>query len=158
MSHAEKPRFWEEKSLSELSASEWESLCDHCGKCCVIRLEDEDTGAIYNTDVVCYLFDDQACACTQYSKRKRLVPDCVKLTPDNVSRLHWMPQTCAYRLIYEGKALPDYHHLISGSKETIHEQGMSVRGAVVSEREVPESEQPYRITIWPGEPDIDDIG
>ncbi len=146
--------FWKTKNMAEMSPSEWESLCDNCGKCCCIRLEDEDTGDIYITDVACKLFDPQTCKCTDYPKRSQKVPDCVTLTKDNVDQLHWMPRTCAYRLVSEGKDLPDYHHLISGSRETIHEVGMSVQNAVTSEIFVSEEEQATRIVIWPGEPDI----
>ena len=146
--------FWKEKSLSEMSKTEWESLCDNCGKCCCIRLEDEDTGQIYITDIACKLFDPSVCRCTDYTNRSVKVPDCVTLTPENVDKLHWMPQTCAYRLVAEGKDLPDYHHLVSGSHDTIHEVGMSVQDAVVSESLVDEEQHPHRIVIWPGEPDI----
>ena len=140
--------------MAEMSLSEWESLCDNCGKCCCIRLEDEVTADIYITDVACKLFDPASCKCTDYANRSQKVPDCVTLTKDNVAQLKWMPQTCAYRLISEGKDLPDYHHLISGSRNTIHEVGMSVQNAVTSEIFVTEDEQVTRIVIWPGEPDI----
>ena len=140
--------------MAEMSPSEWESLCDNCGKCCCIRLEDEVTGDIYITDVACKLFDAATCKCTDYANRSQKVPDCVTLTKDNVAQLKWMPRTCAYRLVSEGKDLPDYHHLISGSRETIHEVGMSVQDAVTSEIFVTEDEQVTRIVIWPGEPDI----
>ena len=140
--------------MAGMSPSEWESLCDNCGKCCCIRLEDEVTGDIYITDVACKLFDPATCKCTDYANRSQKVPDCVTLTKDNVAQLKWMPRTCAYRLISEGKDLPDYHHLISGSRDTIHEVGMSVQDAVTSEIFVSEDEQVTRIVIWPGEPDI----
>lgn len=140
--------------MAEMSPSEWESLCDNCGKCCCIRLEDDDTGDIYITDVACKLFDPASCKCTDYTNRSKKVLDCVTLTKDNVSQLKWMPQTCAYRLVADGKDLPEYHHLISGSRDTIHEVGMSVQDAVTSEVFVSEDEQVTRIVIWPGEPDI----
>ena len=140
--------------MDELTSEQWESLCDGCGKCCCIRLEDEDTGAIYITDVVCKLFDSQTCRCSDYPNRSKLVPDCVTLTPDNVDKLHWMPRTCAYRLVANGQDLPDWHHLVSGSRDTIHEAGMSVQNAVISELAVTEEDHPHRIVIWPGEPDI----
>lgn len=146
--------FWKTKNMAEMSRSEWESLCDSCGKCCCIRLEDEDTGAIYITDVACKLFDPNSCRCGDYENRSKLVPDCVTLTPVNVSQLKWMPQTCAYRLVSEGKDLPEYHHLVSGSRDTIHEVGMSVQDSVTSEDLVTEDEVITRIVIWPGEPDI----
>jgi len=140
--------------MDQLTGEQWESLCDGCGKCCCIRLEDEDTGAIYITDVVCKLFDSQTCRCSDYPNRSKLVPDCVTLTPDNVDKLHWMPRTCAYRLVANGQDLPDWHHLVSGSRDTIHEAGMSVQNAVISELAVTEEDHPHRIVIWPGEPDI----
>ena len=140
--------------MAEMSPTEWESLCDNCGKCCCIRLEDDDTGDIYITDVACKLFDPKSCKCTDYPNRSAKVPDCVTLTKDNVAQLKWMPQTCAYRLVAEGKDLPDYHHLVSGCRNTIHEAGMSVQDAVTSEIFVSEDEQITRIVIWPGEPDI----
>ena len=140
--------------MAEMSPTEWESLCDGCGKCCCIRLEDEETAAIYITDVACKLFDPQTCQCTDYTNRSQKVPDCVTLTPNNVAALKWMPRTCAYRLISEGKDLPDYHHLVSGSRQIIHDVGMSVQDAVTSEIFVSEEEQTTRIVIWPGEPDI----
>ena len=137
-----------------MSPSEWESLCDNCGKCCCIRLEDEETAQIYITDVACKLFDPSTCKCTDYPNRNQKVPDCVTLTPDNVAALKWMPRTCAYRLVSEGKDLPDHHHLVSGSRQTIHDVGMSVQDAVTSEIFVTEDEQVTRIVIWPGEPNI----
>ena len=146
--------YWKTKNMAEMSPSEWENLCDGCGKCCCIRLEDEDTAEIYITDVVCKLFNPTTCQCTDYPNRSKKVPDCVTLTPDNVDKLHWMPRTCAYRLVSEGKDLPDYHHLISGSRDTIHEVGMSVQDAVVSEIQVDEEELHHRLVVWPGEPDI----
>ena len=154
MSDNSKLPFWKTKNMAEMSPSEWESLCDNCGKCCCIRLEDDVTGDIYITDVACKLFDPATCKCTDYANRSQKVPDCVTLTKDNVAQLKWMPRTCAYRLVSEGKDLPDYHHLISGSRETIHEVGMSVQDAVTSEIFVSEDEQATRIVIWPGEPDI----
>ncbi len=154
MPKSENLPFWKTTDLTDLSKEQWESLCDSCGKCCCIRLEDEDNGDIYITDVACKLFDPETCQCTDYPKRSVHVPDCVTLTPENVHQLHWMPQTCAYRLVAEGKDLPDYHHLVSGSKNTIHEVGMSVQHAVVSELLVKEDDHPHRIVIWPGEPDI----
>ena len=154
MRDTKKIPFWKSKSLTELSKDEWESLCDGCGKCCCIRLEDEDTADIYITDVVCKLFDPNSCQCTDYPNRSKKVPDCVTLTPDNVDKLHWMPQTCAYRLVARGEDLPDYHHLISGSRNSIHQAGMSVQDAVISETLVDEEDLPHRLVIWPGEPDI----
>ena len=156
MTRAQNIPFWKTKNMAELSPSEWESLCDGCGKCCCIRLEDEETADIYVTDVVCKLFDAGSCQCSDYPNRSKKVPDCVTLTPDNVDKLKWMPRTCAYRLVSEGKDLYAWHHLVSGSRETIHEAGMSVQEAVISERHVDDDDIPSRIVIWPGEPDFDE--
>ena len=126
--------FWTRKKLAEMTAAEWESLCDGCGKCCLNKLMDEDTGEIQPTRLACRLLDIGACRCTRYAERQRLVPDCVMLTPQNVAGLKWMPSTCAYRLLEEGKPLPWWHPLVSGDPETVHQAGVSVRGRVVSER------------------------
>ena len=135
-----------------MSQSEWESLCDGCGKCCLISLEDEDTGDILLTDVHCRLFDSGTCRCSNYAERKAHVPDCVKLEPGNIAALRWMPRTCAYRLLSEGKPLPDWHHLVSGSRDTVHAAGLSVQNATQSEDEVAEEALVKRIVLWPGEP------
>ena len=124
--------FWTEKSLEDLSPAEWESLCDGCGKCCLSKLEDEDTGEIYWTTVGCRLFDAGACRCRDYENRLARVPDCVGLTPGKVRSLAWLPGTCAYRLVAEGRDLFWWHHLKSGSRETVHEAGVSVRGRVTA--------------------------
>ena len=147
-------RFWETVPLEDMSKDQWESLCDGCGKCCLIRMEDEDNGDIYVTDIACKLLDQGTCRCKDYAGRKAVVPDCVQLTPGNVGALKWMPQTCAYRLIHEGKPLFDWHYLISGSLETIHEQGMSVKDATISELKIKPGQEITRITVWPGEPDV----
>ena len=148
--------YWKTKNMAEFSRQEWENLCDGCGKCCCIRLEDEETQAIYITDVACKLFDSGACQCSDYPNRSKNVPDCVTLTPNNVDQLHWMPETCAYKLVANGKELPDYHHLVSGSRETIHEVGMSVQNAVQSETDIDDEDIPSHIVIWPGEPDFNE--
>lgn len=135
------PRFWERKPLDRLSPSEWEALCDGCGKCCLNKLEDDDTGEVALTRVACRLLDDDSCRCAHYQNRHQFVPDCIVLRPDNLdSHAHWMPQTCAYRLVWEGKPLFDWHPLISGSAETVHAAGVSVRGRTVSEFDTPEDE------------------
>ena len=151
---SQQDKYWKTKNMAEFSREEWENLCDGCGKCCCIRLEDEDTQAIYITDVACKLFDSGACQCSDYANRSKNVPDCVTLTPQNVDKLHWMPQTCAYRLVANGEDLPDYHHLVTGSRQTIHDVGMSVQGAVQSELDVEDDDVPNHIVIWPGEPDF----
>ncbi len=132
--------FWRAKPMAELSAQEWESLCDGCGKCCTIKLQDEDTDEILFTDVVCHLLDTHSCRCSRYADRSRLVPDCVKVTPDNIAALGFMPSTCAYRLIAEGKDLFDWHPLVSGKRDSVHRAGMSVRYRVISEEEIVEEE------------------
>lgn len=122
--------FWVSKSLEEMTPEEWESLCDGCGKCCLAKLEDEDSGEIYWTSVACRLFHAGTCRCTDYENRLSLVPDCVDLTPEKVRALPWLPSSCAYRLVAEGKALPSWHHLVCGDPQRIHLQGESMRGRV----------------------------
>ena len=140
--------------MAEMTSAEWESLCDGCGKCCLIRMEDADNGQIYNTDVACKLLDSSTCRCKDYGDRHATVPDCVVLRPETVKTLGWIPQTCAYRLVANGEDLPDWHHLISGSRDTIHREGWSVKNLTVSELDVKERDHVNRITIWPGEPDV----
>lgn len=125
--------FWQQKRLSDMTAQEWESLCDGCGLCCLVRFEDEDTGEIIPTRVHCKLYDDKKCQCTDYANRKAHVPDCIKLTPHNIEALEWMPKSCAYRRLHEGKPLPKWHYLISGDRESVHRAGVSIRGQTVSE-------------------------
>ena len=125
--------FWRRKTLSEMTVAEWESLCDGCGLCCLVRFEEEDTGEVIPTRVHCKLFDAHACACTNYANRQRYVPDCVKLTPHNIEKLAWMPLSCAYRRIHEGRGLADWHPLVSGDPESVHRAGVSVRGQTISE-------------------------
>lgn len=125
--------FWETKSLSEMSVAEWESLCDGCGLCCLIRFEDEDTGDIVPTRVACRLFDSEACRCTNYGERRRHVPDCIQLTPHNIDTLPWMPASCAYRRLHEGKGLPGWHPLVTGDAQSVHDAGVSVRGQTINE-------------------------
>jgi uncharacterized cysteine cluster protein YcgN (CxxCxxCC family) len=148
--------FWKMKSLNQMDKAEWESLCDGCGKCCLIQLEDEDTGLRLHTDVTCHLFDKHACRCGDYPNRKKRVPDCVILTATNVFQLDWMPKTCAYRLIAEGKDLYDWHPLVSGDPDSVHKSGMSLQDQTVSEHDVDEADWEDRIVEWPGEGDDED--
>jgi uncharacterized cysteine cluster protein YcgN (CxxCxxCC family) len=136
---AQKP-FWETTRLEQMTVPEWESLCDGCGLCCLIRFEDEDTGDIVPTRVACKLLDDQLCRCSDYPGRKKYVPDCIKLTPYNIDDLPWMPLSCAYRRLNEGKALPSWHPLVTGDPESVHLAGVSVRGQTVSEATLNEPE------------------
>ena len=124
--------FWE-KPLASLSRAEWEALCDGCGKCCLHKLEDADTGEVQATNIACTLLDRHSCRCTNYRGRRAYVPDCLRLTADNVGRFAWLPTTCAYRLRAEGKDLPEWHYLICGDREAVHAAGMSARGWTVSE-------------------------
>ncbi len=125
--------FWKQKKLDELTREEWELLCDGCARCCLYKLEDEDTGEIYYTNVICHLLDTYRCRCTAYQERARLMPTCLVLTPDLVKQIRWMPKTCAYRLILEGKELEWWHPLVSGDLKTVHQAGISVRYRTVAE-------------------------
>ena len=129
---AEKP-FWQTKTLEQMTAAEWESLCDGCGLCCLIRFEDEETGEVIPTRVACKLLDQHLCRCTDYVNRKAHVPDCIKLTPWNIEALAWMPASCAYRRLHEGRDLPEWHPLVTGDPESVHEAGVSIRDQTVSE-------------------------
>jgi len=141
--------FWKTKSLAAMSRAEWESLCDGCGRCCLHKLRDEDTEELAWTEVACRLLDTESCRCRDYPNRRDHVPDCVKLTPKRLSKIDWLPPSCAYRLIAEGQDLPDWHPLVSGRPETVHESGASVRGRAVPERKARDLED--HVVAWPGE-------
>jgi uncharacterized cysteine cluster protein YcgN (CxxCxxCC family) len=144
------PPFWRVKTLDEMSTAEWESLCDGCGRCCLVKLEDEDTSEIHFTDIGCKLLDAKTCRCLDYRRRHTRVPDCVRLTPAAVRELSWLPVTCAYRLVAEGRDLFDWHPLVSGSPESVHEAGVSARGRVsASETDLAPEHWPDRIVKWP---------
>ena len=128
-------RFWETKTLAELDRGQWEALCDGCGKCCLHKLEDDQTGELYPTNVACKLLDRRSAQCKDYKNRRAYVPDCVRLDVGNVFTTDWLPSTCAYRLRANGKALPDWHYLVSGDREAVHRAGESTRGWTVSEDE-----------------------
>jgi uncharacterized cysteine cluster protein YcgN (CxxCxxCC family) len=138
--------FWRRKRLDQMTRDEWESLCDGCGKCCLHKLEDADTGEIAMTDVSCSLLDLETCRCTDYGNRQAKVPDCVKLTRANLPKLRWLPDTCAYRLLYQGNDLPEWHYLVSGDRNAVHAAGQSVKGKAVSEAEVEDLER--HVTDW----------
>ncbi|QJF52247.1 YcgN family cysteine cluster protein [Roseobacter ponti] len=134
-------RFWERKPLKNMNQHEWEALCDGCGKCCLNKLEDEDSGEVALTRIACRLLDDESCRCSQYEIRHQFVPDCIVLRPDNLdTHAYWMPETCAYRLLWQKKPLPDWHPLISGTPQSVHDAGVSVRGMTLSEFDIPEDE------------------
>ena len=136
-----RPRYWETTPLTKMTPAEWEALCDGCGKCCLNKLEDEDTGQVELTCVACRLLDDSTCRCAQYEIRHQFVPECIVLDPSNIDEhAYWMPQTCAYRLLWEGKPLYDWHPLISGNAETVHSAGVSVRNRTVPEFEIREED------------------
>ncbi len=128
--------FYETKSLKDMSGEEWESLCDGCGKCCVVVLEEEQTGTLWRTNVGCKLLDLKTVRCSNYTNRHTKVPSCIKLSPDNIADLHWMPDTCAYRLLSEGKPLPDWHPLKTGDRDSTRQAEVGVHGTLVSEIEV----------------------
>ncbi len=125
--------FWETKTLDEFSREEWESLCDGCGRCCLHKLEDIDTGELLYTNIICELFDNDSCRCTRYQNRQTFVPTCVVLTPDEVRNIHWLPETCAYRLIRDGLPLEWWHPLVSGDPQTVIEAGISVKDHTIPE-------------------------
>lgn len=120
-------KFWQTKPLTEMSKKEWESLCDGCGKCCLNKVEYEDTGEMVYTQVACRLFDPETCRCSDYAQRKKEVEDCLELTPQKLKTIDWLPRTCAYRLVAEGKDLPEWHHLRAKDKNAIHKAGKSLK-------------------------------
>ncbi|WP_095588570.1 YcgN family cysteine cluster protein [Actibacterium ureilyticum] len=133
-----RPRFWERVPLKKMTQPEWEALCDGCGKCCLNKLEDADTGEVVFTRIACKLLDDETCRCAHYQVRKTIVPECVVLTPGNIADIaYWMPLSCAYRRLYEGRKLADWHPLVSGRADSVHEAGVSVQGWTLPEIEVP---------------------
>jgi uncharacterized cysteine cluster protein YcgN (CxxCxxCC family) len=148
---ADKP-FWQVKSLAEMTPSEWESICDGCGRCCLNKLEDEDTGKIFYTSVGCRLFDDKTCRCKDYSNRQAIVHDCLQLTPEVVPVTNWLPMTCGYRLLAEGKDLFWWHPLVSGDPDTVFTAGISVRGRVSgSEEDISDDQLEEHLVDWPME-------
>ena len=142
--------FWRTKTLATMTVEEWESLCDGCGRCCLVKLEDEDSGAVAYTDVACRLFDAGSCRCADYPNRSEIVEDCVRLTPEAVESIGWLPPTCAYRLVREGKDLPFWHPLVSGTRDTVVSAGISVHGRVAGlESEFGLFELVDHIVNWP---------
>ncbi len=141
--------FWRTKSLQELSSSEWEALCDGCGKCCLVKLEDVDTGKVHYTDVACALFDAGRCRCTDYQNRQKRVSDCVTLTPENINEVkEWMPSTCAYRLRADGENLPAWHYLVCGDRNAVHWVGESAILRTIPETDVAEDDLFDHLADW----------
>ena len=132
--------FWETKKLSEMTTDEWESVCDGCGKCCLNKLEDEESGEIFFTSVVCDLIDLESCRCTRYSERTTLVPECLDLKQHDFADYNWLPATCAYRLLIDGKPLPSWHPLVSGNQESIKEAGVSISSYAMKESDIDDLE------------------
>jgi len=141
--------FWQTTPLARMSDAQWEQLCDGCGRCCLLKLEDIDTGEIAFTDVGCRLLDGQSCRCSDYENRAARVPDCLRLTPDAAGTLSWLPGTCAYRMLAEGRPLAWWHPLVSGDPDTVHHAGISVRGRTVPETEVGPDDLEDHVVDWP---------
>jgi uncharacterized cysteine cluster protein YcgN (CxxCxxCC family) len=140
--------FWKTRRLADMTREEWESLCDGCGRCCLHKLRYEDTGTLSFTNVACRLLDLESCRCRDYAKRRRLVPDCVSLTPEVVAEIDWLPPSCAYRRLAEGRDLAWWHPLVSGDPDSVHRAGISAQGRAVSERQAGPLE--HHIVDWPG--------
>jgi uncharacterized cysteine cluster protein YcgN (CxxCxxCC family) len=141
-------KFWKTKRLEDMTAKEWESLCDGCGRCCLHKLRDDATQVLSFTNVACRLLDLDSCRCSKYERRQRFVPDCVSLTPATVREIDWLPPSCAYRRVAEGKDLAWWHPLVSGDPDTVHTAGISARGRAVNERKAGPLE--HHIVVWPG--------
>ncbi len=138
--------FWRRYPLDELTRAEWEALCDGCAKCCLLKLEDEETGEVAYTDIACRLLDRATCRCGNYPLRRQLVAGCVALEPANLERvLAWMPASCAYKRVHEGRDLAPWHPLVSGDPESVHRAGISRRGRMVAEYEVDEEDRPDHV-------------
>ncbi|WP_262927414.1 YcgN family cysteine cluster protein [Phytohalomonas tamaricis] len=143
-------RFWERLTLEELTDEEWEALCDGCGRCCLVKIEEEDTGDIATLNVACKLLDIDSCRCSDYPSRFSQVPECTKLSLDNVELFRWLPETCGYRRMAEGRGLARWHPLRSGDPERVHRKGISVRSFAVSERDVDEEDyEDHIIAVLP---------
>jgi uncharacterized cysteine cluster protein YcgN (CxxCxxCC family) len=140
--------WWHRKSLAELDEHEWESLCDGCARCCLHKLEDEETAEVFYTRVRCRYLDERSCRCTEYANRSRLVPDCITLVPERVAELDWLPATCAYRLRARGERLPDWHPLVSGDPGSVHAAGISIRGRAISDDFVHPDGYAEHIVSW----------
>lgn len=138
--------FWRTKTLDEMSPQEWESLCDGCARCCLLKLEDEDTGEVHLTRLACRMLDHATCRCSDYANRFAKMADCVSIDPAKVRALDWLPDTCGYRLVEEGRDLFWWHPLVSGDPDTVHQAGVSVRGWATCESKVKEGDM-YRFIV-----------
>jgi uncharacterized cysteine cluster protein YcgN (CxxCxxCC family) len=136
-----RPTFWESVALNKMTDDEWEALCDGCGRCCLNKLEDPDTGHVALTRIACRLLDNESCRCAQYDIRHQFVPECIRMTAETIAKhAYWLPNTCAYKLLHEGKKLPEWHPLRTGTEQSVHAAGISVQGWSIPEFEVPEDE------------------
>jgi hypothetical protein len=136
-----RPNFWESVSLNKMTGDEWEALCDGCGRCCLNKLEDPNTGHVALTRIACRLLDNESCRCAQYEIRHQFVPECIRMTSETIAKhAYWLPNTCAYKLLHEGKKLPEWHPLRTGTERSVHAAGISVQGWSIPEFEVPEDE------------------
>lgn len=148
MSDSLRPQFWQNYALTELNHAEWEALCDGCGLCCLIKLEDEETQEVAYTKVACKLLDCKTAACSDYPNRKEYVPDCIQLTPELLKEIHWLPPSCAYRRLNEGKTLPKWHYLITGSRQSVIAARKSAAGRCLSEQDVHEDDIEDYVVRW----------
>jgi len=146
VSHYNKP-FWEHKSLTDLNASEWEAVCDGCARCCLNKIEDEDSGALFYTNVACHLLNDQ-CRCGDYSNRTQRVPDCLQLTPTNVASITWLPTTCAYRRLNDGRGLATWHPLVSDDAHSVHDAGVSIQNKYILENHIHPDDLANFVVDW----------
>jgi len=145
-------RFWEHKQLVEMTHAEWEAVCDGCGRCCLHKLEDADTGEIHYTDIACRLLDTGRCRCSAYAERSKHVPDCVQLSADEIfQHVSWLPESCGYRRLAEGRALAWWHPLVSGTTKTVHQAGVSIRGKAISETHINPADITRRLVDWPAD-------
>lgn len=140
--------WWHDTPLNDLDDQQWEALCDGCAKCCLHKLEDEDSGEVFYTQVRCRYLEEDSCRCSDYPRRSILVPHCIRLERSNVAELDWLPSTCAYRLRSQGEPLPEWHYLVSGDKELVHSSGTSIRGRAISDEYVHPDGFDEHIVTW----------
>lgn len=144
----QRERFWERFALEALTRDEWEALCDGCGRCCLLKLQDEEDGTVYFTDLACQYLDGHECNCRAYAERFERVPDCLQVTPALARNCDWLPHTCTYRRLARGQGLPSWHPLVTGDQLSVHRAGVSVRGRTRSEAEVAERDYEEHIVRW----------